>query len=194
MDARGNSPEEALDKLFELALRLTEVMQHGLGERGLSASGAEVLLTLDQGGPMVQRQLSESLRCTPRYVTALIDRLEADGMVKRSRHPTDRRATLVSLTRRGSAAAARLVGERQQAARWLLGDVPADELATFVGIANQVLERIGAAVPGAASPEAERSEGDADGLTPPPSGRARRSRAPRAGGGSKSHGKRKEEG
>ena len=194
MAARGNSPEEALDKVFELALRLSEVMQRGLGERGLSASSAEVLLTLDQGGPMVQRQISESLRCTPRYVTALIDGLEADGLVKRSRHPTDRRATLVSLTRRGSAAAARLVAERQQAARWLLGDVPADGLATFVAIANQVLERIGAAVPAAASPEAARLEGDADGLKPPPSGRARRSRAPRAGGGSKSHGKRKEEG
>jgi DNA-binding MarR family transcriptional regulator len=147
MTRPNSDPELALDKLFELAVRLTGAMQRGLGERGLTASRAEVLLVLDAAGPMVQRRLSEALRCTPRYVTALIDDLEGEGLVKRSAHPTDRRATLVSLTRTGSAAAAKMNAERQEAARWLLGDVPAADLATFVAIADQVLERISAVPP-----------------------------------------------
>lgn len=137
-----SDPEAALDKLFELAVRLTDAMQRGLGERGLSASRAEVILALDNGGPMVQRALSESLRCTPRYVTTLVDSLEAEGLVRRSPHPTDRRATLVGLTEGGAAAAARMGAEREQAARWLLGDVPQGHLATFVAVAEHVLERI----------------------------------------------------
>ena len=139
--------EAALDKLFELAVRLTEVMQRGLDEHGLTASRAEVLLVLDQGGAMVQRQVSDALHCTPRYVTALIDALEAEGLVRRRPHPTDRRATLVSLTKKGAAAAARMGDERQRAARWLFGDLPQGDLATFVAIADQVLDRIGAALP-----------------------------------------------
>ncbi len=144
MSTRRNSPEAALDKVFELAMRLNAVIQSGLAERGLTASRAEVLLVLAQDGPMVQRQISESLRCTPRYVTALIDGLEGEGLVQRRPHPTDRRATLVSLTRRGSAAASRMVTERQQAASWLLGDVSADDLDTFVAVADQLLDRMGA--------------------------------------------------
>ena len=194
MDAREISAERALDKIFELALRLTDVMQRGLGERGLSASRAEVLLVLDHGGPMVQRQISESLRCTPRYVTALIDALEAEGLVKRGPHPTDRRATLVSLTRRGSAAAARMVDERQQAARWLLGDIPREDLAAFVAIADQVLERIGAAVPPVPGQEAERPERAADAHAAPSSARGRRSQAPGGAGQSKGGSRRKEDG
>ena len=146
MDASQDSASAAaLDKLFELAVRLTEVMQQGLGERALTPARAEVLLVLDQAGPMVQRELSEVLRCTARNVTTLVDALETQGLVKRRPHPTDRRATMVSLTKRGMAATSRMGSERQQAARWLLGDVAPEDLTTFVTIADQVLDRIGAA-------------------------------------------------
>ena len=158
--------------MFELAVRLTEAMQRGLGERGLSASRAEVLLVLHKGGPMVQRQLGDSLRCTPRYVTTLVDALEAEGLVRRRAHPTDRRATLVSLTARGTAAANKMDAERVEAARWLLGDVPATDLATFVAIADQVLERVSAAGP---PPPSARDQPSVTGGAP---GSRPRSRAP----------------
>ncbi len=151
-----SDPDVALDKLFELAVRLTDAMQRGLGERGLTASRAEALLVLERAGPMVQRALSESLRCTPRYVTTLVDALEAEGLVRRTQHPTDRRATLVALTARGAAAAARMGTEREQAARWLLGDIAPADLGTFVAVADHVLERITAASPTNPPAEAEK--------------------------------------
>ena len=148
MNARESSdPVEALDTVFELAVRLTDAMQRGLGERGLNASRAEALLVLDRAGAIVQRQLSEALRCTPRYVTAIVDDLEAEGLVRRERHPTDRRATLVVLTELGATAAAKMSAERRQAAQWLLGDVAPRSLSTFVTVARQVLDRIAAAMP-----------------------------------------------
>ena len=134
----------ALDTVFELAVRLTDLMQQGLGERGLSASRAETLLLLSRSGPMMQRQLSEGLRCTPRYVTSLIDGLEAERLVRRDPHPTDRRASLITLTADGHAAAARMEAERDQAAQWFFGDLPPRTLGTFVRVARQVLERAGA--------------------------------------------------
>lgn len=139
--SRNSDPVEALDTVFELAVRLTDAMHRGLGEGGLNASRAEALLVLDQAGAIVQRQL------TPRYVTAIVDDLEAEGLVRRERHPTDRRATLVVLTDAGTAAAARMTAERGQAAQWLLGDVAPHSLSTFVAVARQVLDRIGAATP-----------------------------------------------
>src|SRR5260370_38008465 len=104
------------------------MMQRALDERGLSTARADVLFVLHQRSPLVQRELSQALRCTPRHVTGLIDILEAHGWVARSPHPTDRRATLVTLTERGTAAAARMHAERQESAGALFCGDPAGEL------------------------------------------------------------------
>ncbi len=91
---------------------------------------------------MTQRTLSQALRVSPRNVTALLDALEAGGYVARGRHPTDRRATLVRLTDRGAAAAARLHADYQMGARVLLGGVSSADLATFVRVLDHVLDRL----------------------------------------------------
>lgn len=166
-------PVTALDTLFELAARLGELMYQDLGERGLSPARAEAMMVLHQGGPMVQRRLSESLRCTPRHVTTLVDALEAEGWVERRPHPTDRRATLVVLTDEGATEATRMDAGRHEAARALFGDASRADLATFVAVANRVLQRIGAAT--AATPTATDVDEDQEG-EPRAAGAGRRDR------------------
>lgn len=139
----------AFDKVFELAAVVGEVMHEALAERGLTPARAEVLFVLHQQGAMVQRELSDALRCTPRHVTALIDALESPGWVTRGPHPTDRRATLVTLTEKGTAAAARMVTERQEAARNLFGGLPATQLAAFVAVVDHVLQQFAGSGPAA---------------------------------------------
>ena len=139
-------PATVLDKAFEFASRLGELMHATLAERGLTPARAEVLLVLHyHGEPMFQRELSQALHCTPRHVTALVDILEAHGCVARGPHPTDRRATLVALTEQGTAAAHRMDTERRRAAHQLLGQLPAADLAGFVAVADHILSHIDAA-------------------------------------------------
>lgn len=141
-------PITVLDKIFELAERIGDLMQTALTERGLTTARAEALLALRQhGAPMVQRALSDALRCTPRHVTALVDALEADGWVTRGPHPTDRRATLVTLTDRGTAATDRMNEERRDAAQALLGRLPAADLTGFLVVSDHVLRQLAGAGP-----------------------------------------------
>jgi len=49
-------------------------------------------------GPMVMRSLRDRLGVTSTNMTALVDALEKEGMVRRRHHPSDRRATIVELT------------------------------------------------------------------------------------------------
>jgi DNA-binding MarR family transcriptional regulator len=49
------------------------------------------------------RVMGERLQLHPTSVTNIVDRLEADGLVRRTPHPTDRRTTLVEITPAGSA-------------------------------------------------------------------------------------------
>lgn len=131
------------DAVFELTVRLGDEMQRGLAERGLTSSRAEVIFRLHGQGPMVQRELSQALRCTPRHVTQLVDQLESVGLVARQQHPTDRRAVLVTLTAKGSKLAARIDAEREQAARRMLGDVSSADLESAVTVLRTVIDRLG---------------------------------------------------
>ena len=140
--AASSVAHQALMRLFELTVRLGEEMEKGLVERGLTRARAAVIWQLHQRGPVTQRTLSQALRVSPRNVTGLLDALEASGYVSRGRHPTDRRATLVSLTEQGAAAAARLHADYEMGARVLLGDVPPADLTAFVSVVDHVLDRL----------------------------------------------------
>lgn len=56
-------------------------------------------------GPMRPTALSEVLATGASYVSKIVRRLESDGLVERKTDPTDRRATLISLTEAGEEAA-----------------------------------------------------------------------------------------
>ena len=57
--------------------------------------------------PMSMSELAAKLRIERPNATALVDDLEARGLVRRRPHPTDRRAKIVEATAKGSRAARR---------------------------------------------------------------------------------------
>jgi DNA-binding MarR family transcriptional regulator len=137
--------QAVLDRLFEIAARLGDLMAAALSEHGLTQARAEALLVLHHlGGPVVQRQLADALRCTPRHVTALADVLETGGWIARRPHPADRRATLISLTGKGEAAVTWIEGERHSAADRLLAGIPARDLTGFLTVTDHILRHIDA--------------------------------------------------
>jgi DNA-binding MarR family transcriptional regulator len=133
---------QAIGRLFELTVVLGSLMERGLAERGLTRPRATVLWHLQQVGPVLQRELSQLLGVTPRNVTALVDALEAAGLVSREPHPRDRRATLVTLTERGHATAASLDADREAFAALLFDGVRRAELESFLATFETVLERL----------------------------------------------------
>jgi DNA-binding MarR family transcriptional regulator len=134
-------PGHALEKLFALAAVTHQYMELGMAARGLSRARATVLWNL-QGGPMTQRELAEAIGVTPRNVTGLVDALEADGFVERRAHPSDRRATLVALTDKGTATMGGLREEYDQGAARLFDGVAPSDLEGFVATADHLLARI----------------------------------------------------
>jgi DNA-binding MarR family transcriptional regulator len=138
----GTGPGQALEKLFALAVVTHQYMEQGLAARGLSRARVAVLWHLHHRGPMTQRELAEAIGVTPRNVTGLVDALEADGFAARGPHPTDRRATLVSLTGKAAEAVTGLRGEYDQGAARLFDGVPMEDLAGFVATVDHLLARI----------------------------------------------------
>jgi DNA-binding MarR family transcriptional regulator len=66
----------------------------------LGAGRGKVLFQL-RAGPLTHRQLAELNRTSGPYVSVIVDKLEAHGLVHRGPHPDDGRRKLVSLTPSG---------------------------------------------------------------------------------------------
>ncbi len=64
---------------------------------------ALVLLSFSRRDSLPMRVMGERLQLHPTSVTNIVDRLEADDLVRRTPHPTDGRTTLVSITDAGRA-------------------------------------------------------------------------------------------
>jgi DNA-binding MarR family transcriptional regulator len=70
---------------------------------GLTFARYEVLmlLTFSRSGRMPLGKIGQRLQVHPASVTNVIDRLEADALVRRVPHPTDQRTTLAAITPKG---------------------------------------------------------------------------------------------
>ena len=120
---------------------IADDIDRGLTGRGLTRARATALWEILHREPVTQRELADALRVTPRNVTALVDAMETTGFVKRTDHPTDRRATIVALTPKGRKAGSRMKLEKQAFA----GTVRRSEGRTtpeFVGGLDHVIDRL----------------------------------------------------
>ncbi|WP_100810595.1 MULTISPECIES: MarR family winged helix-turn-helix transcriptional regulator [unclassified Microbacterium] len=93
---------QLLDDLLAITHALQADQERELTKLGLTTSRTHLLWILHHNGPLTQARLAEALDVTPRNVTALVDALESTGFARRSPHPTDRRALVVSLTEHGT--------------------------------------------------------------------------------------------
>ena len=140
-----DTADRVMDKLFDLAVVLGDVMNTRLAEHGLTAARAELLWVLHRSGPRTQRELSQVLKCTPRNVTGLVDALEQTGFVERTKHPDDRRAIIVRLSAQGRTLIQSWSTDRAHGSAQLLGGIPSGQLTVFGAVLDQVLARLRAA-------------------------------------------------
>ena len=100
--------------LLEAARALETKLEAAMSDVGLSMAKFGVLRTLaDAGEPLTLTELASCQQCVRSNITQLVDRLEADGFVKRVDDSSDRRSIRAALTPLGREKQA--AGERQLA-------------------------------------------------------------------------------
>jgi DNA-binding MarR family transcriptional regulator len=119
------------DRLMEIAVLIQADLVRSFAGTGLTTSRTHLLWELHRMGPSTQQALAAALKVSPRNVTGLVDALEAAGFVQRGQHPTDRRATLVTLTELGSQTMADMARDRELIASQLVADFGEDQLMQF---------------------------------------------------------------
>jgi DNA-binding MarR family transcriptional regulator len=133
--------EEAIRSLRALILAGERYRQVLSDYVGLGITETQAISYLTVHGDRVQNELASDLGLSSGASTALVDRLERQGIAERYPHPTDRRRTLVRLTARGQ-------GVVRESREWLAAgfqDVGSEDLealsTTLRSIADRLSER-----------------------------------------------------
>lgn len=88
--------EQAVLDAGRLVGRAAVVYHSKVAERfGLGATDMKALDLIQSSGPLTPADLAERLGFAPASVTAMLDRLEAKGLLRRVPHPSDGRRLLV---------------------------------------------------------------------------------------------------
>ena len=156
------SPEiTVLDRLLEIGELFQKDMARAFEGTPLTSARTRVLWELQHTGPSTQHVLAERLVVSPRNITGLVDALEAGRYVTRSAHPSDRRATIVSLTASAQHMMAEMQREHAELTDELLGAVaPADRAALERGV-DAIAARLRELVAAEEARQAERAEAGA---------------------------------
>jgi len=148
---RPGSVEESLrlrlvDEFADFGPSYMRWVKSRLQDRGLTYARMRLLGALHCGGPKIMSDISDELGVTRRNVTALVDALEDEGLVRRRPHPTDRRATVIELTPEGERTTGAMYGEHREAVSELFSALSGEdqrELARLLGVLRDALRREG---------------------------------------------------
>lgn len=111
-------------------------------ESDLSYARMRLLGALHCKGPQIMTSISDELRVTRRNVTALVDALEEEGLVRRQPHPTDRRATVIELTERGAKRVSGMYEEHRAAVAELFEGLSNDDRRALIRLLGSLREAL----------------------------------------------------
>ena len=138
----AQNPDSALrlaERIHLLVLAFKRWVQSLCDGDGVSPARLRLLGVLHCRGPQIMSEVSDELGVTARNVTALVDGLESEGLVRRAPHPTDRRATVIELTAQGMATATALLQTFTEKTAGLFRDLPEADQAELLRLVDALL-------------------------------------------------------
>ena len=133
---------DALDETFQSLRRVMMAMRgrwHGaLVRHGLTFPQWLILRSLKRRGRMTVRELADTCEVTSATVTGILDRLERDRLVTRSRSAEDRRVVYVRLTESGHEKVKDVMGGASAVFSGMFDGWTPEELATLRALLDRV--------------------------------------------------------
>jgi DNA-binding MarR family transcriptional regulator len=111
---------------------------------GLNRTDTRALDILERHGPMTAGDLATAARLTSGAVTALVDRLEAAGLVRRTRDTVDRRRVMIEITPRVAEVMAPVFGPiAEEGYRYIktYSDEDIEKMLAFFTMSREFLQR-----------------------------------------------------
>jgi len=127
---------------------------------GLSAGRFFMLLELfrsEDGSELSPADLARKQGVTSPTITGLLDGLERDGLIERVQSIVDRRKLVIGLTKQGRSVVAKMLPRQSRCFDEVLSSFSEEELVSFLGYLNRLLEGIKAQVNKVKSQSAQKN-------------------------------------
>lgn len=115
----SSAAREAAELLLDLLLAQKKATQAVAKEFGLTLQQVAALRTTVPGEGLPMSALAEALSCDAANITAVVDKLEVRGLVKRS-GTADRRVRLIESTQKGADLREAILARLREPAPWIL--------------------------------------------------------------------------
>ncbi len=133
-NGQGEKDRQMIFSFVKAGRAIEQRLEEALARVGLSLAKFGALMHLVEAGePLTLSECAKKMACVRSNVTQLMDRLEADGLVRRVEDPQDRRAVRAALTRLGA--------ERQAAGAKEVAKVQAELANTLNDMDHGALQR-----------------------------------------------------
>lgn len=149
VEERPESVDDGFQPLVDayVALRQTADIVDGLVEAELEQYDLTlplygILLNLTTRGPLSLSVLSDSIFRSNSTITALVDRLEAEGLVSRSPSEVDRRVIMAQLTEKGWEFFHEVRPEHREFLACMMGLLDEEELSMLTMILGKIKRRV----------------------------------------------------
>ena len=129
-------------RIYRIGRNVGDLQEVVYAQFGINRGEFDLLATLRRSGDPYQltpTALCDTMMLTSGGMTGRIDRLEQRGLVRRSQHPSDRRALVVTLTGQGKAVVEEAVGAGLSAQREVLERLPARSRAQLATLLRDLL-------------------------------------------------------
>jgi MarR family transcriptional regulator, transcriptional regulator for hemolysin len=127
-----NHASRLIQRMFEQRLR----------KLGFGMAYLPVLVTLDENGPVTQKELVAHAHVEQPTMAALLARMERDGVIAREPHPDDQRASLIALTAKAKARLPKVKEQLSQGVAEALLGLSERERATLLTLLRRVVSNL----------------------------------------------------
>lgn len=144
-DLDGGAPIELVlgggSLIHQVGRELSTAVERRLAEFDVTAQQAALLLHAAEAGTSPNR-LAARLGTDTAGMTRLLDRLEGKGLLRREKHPGDRRSVVIVLTKQGRALVPRLAPAFGGISRQLLDGFSEPEIRRLTAMLRRMLENL----------------------------------------------------
>jgi len=139
------APYQVTARVSRIGLHVARQQEEAYKRFGLNRGEVGVLSALRIAGPsnpLSPTRLFKGLLLSSAGITSRLDRLERRGLVRRTRHPNDRRGILVELTDEGARVLEEAVTAENGSAHKLLGRLSNEERESLAALLRKLLANL----------------------------------------------------
>ena len=128
--------------ITKVHLKLKNSMSQKVKQFNLTVEQRTILLLLFENDPMTQSEICKETSSEASNITMTLKRMKENGYIEKSKHPTDKRTTLISPTKKAYEIEDELTQIGEDGLNYLLNDISEEEHEIALKVMKEIYKKV----------------------------------------------------